>query len=161
MKPLLSAVIIAALFPLAAQAALSSSDAAYLTSAMQSQLGRYALAVLAQKNGTSHIRPLAKSIAAEASAETRTLDAIAKRNGIAPPRHPGVRFNYHYSNLSTLHGSAFDRRFVQDLRIDDQIVSGNDQHQIRNGSDAQLRAFAKHRHNALQQEIGALAKLAA
>jgi putative membrane protein len=153
MKSLVAIVLTAALALASAAgtraASLDPADASYLHSAMQAQLGRYALATLAQKQGSSaKVKQLAKQIAKQAGADTQTLDAIAKQNGIAPEKHPGVRDSYHYSQLSSLHGAEFDSRFVTELKIDDDIGSGNDKTQAQSGKNPALRAFAK-RHGAM------------
>ncbi len=163
MKPMMlfaACLMLTTLAPSAASAALSPADARYLSSAMQTQLGRYALASLAEKTASSPaVKSLAASIASEASSETKTLDALARKDGVPIPRHPGLRDAYHYSQLSGLHGKTFDRRFVQELKIDDSIVSSGDRQEMRSGRDRQVTAFAKHRYGALQKELKALDRL--
>jgi len=159
MKFVFTMLLLAAL-PLLAQAALSNDDTTYLTSAIQSQLGRYALASLAQKNSdSSRVKSLAKTIATQATAGNRQLTSLAKANGVAVPTSPSVRFNYHYSELTGLHGKAFDREFVQDLSTDDQLAQGNDQTEMHNGSDPRLKDFAKKRYSSLQKELQSLGKI--
>ncbi len=154
MKRALSLVALAVFLPLAASAALSSVDREYLTSAMQTQLGRYALATLAEKQaGSARVKQLAKSIAGEATRQTRALDALAKKHGVPVATHSSVRDRYHYSRLIGVHGTAFDRRFVQELLVDDQIASSNERSQMRHGQDSELRAFAAHRYRALANEL--------
>lgn len=143
----------------AAAATLNHTDRSYLTSAMQSQLGRYAIASLAEKNGTAPVKAYAKTMAAEAAAETRTLDAIAKQQGIPPAKHPGMEDSYHYSQLSGLHGAAFDRQFVMDTTISDDLLKSTDRREAAHGSDPRLKAFARHRLNAIAAETKKLAKL--
>lgn len=144
----------------ATAASLSKNDASYLKTAMQVQLGRFALASLAVKQGSSpKVKALAKTIAAQASAETRRLDALAASYGIPPAKKPTTRASYHYSELSSLHGSDFDSTFVQQLSIDDQIAASNDQQQSKSADDATLRAFAKHHYESLQKEIDKLGSI--
>lgn len=148
---------LALMLPLSAIAALSNRDAGYLRAEMQNQLGRYALATLAEKRAsTAQLKQLAASMATEATAHTRALDKIAKRNGIPVPAHPSVRSSYHYSQLAGLQGKAFDRRFVQLLGVDDRIARSNEQAEMSGGSDAALRALAEHHDRTLQNELRAL-----
>lgn len=160
MKSVLATVMIAALLPLTALAALSKTDSNYLTSAMQSQLGRYALASLAQKNASSaSVKHLAASIAAQAAAATRKLDAIAKANGVPVAKGPSVRDSFHYSELSGQHGSSFDRSYVRELKIDDQITLSNDKSAMRTLHDSALRAFAGQRRGKLTKELSRLSSI--
>lgn len=152
--------MIAVCFPLCANAALSDNDASYLKTEMQSQLGRYANASLAESHASSaSVKALAKSIAAQAGAATRELDAIAKRNGIPAAKHPGTRDSYHYSQLNGLHGKDFDRRFVLDMKIDDEMMSSRDQTAAKQLHDAALRHFAQHHQAALRNELKRLNNL--
>lgn len=160
MKLRLTIFLFAAALPLAAHAALSSDDTTYLTSAIQSQLGRYALASLAQKNGASpQIKSLANSIALQSTASTRTLTSIAKANGVPVPTGPSAGDSYRYSTLSGLHGRAFDQRFVQELSTDDQLAADNDKLEMSSSGDARLKSFAKNRYQALQKELHVLNKI--
>ena len=154
---LLSIVLTAALLPLSlitAQAAsLSQSDSDYLNSAMSAQLGRFALASLAEKQASSaQVKSLAASIASQSSTATRALETLAKTYGVAPAKGPPVQASYQYSQLSDLHGSQFDSRFIQELKIDDDTVSSDDQSEAQGGRNTQLKSFAKQRYAALQNE---------
>jgi putative membrane protein len=158
MKALLIAAAMSSLSLLSAQAAsISNTDATYLNSAMQTQLGRYALATLAEKQAASpKLKSLAKSIASDASRESQQLTSLAKQYGVQPPKGPGTSASYHYSQLSGLQGSEFDQRFVQALTMDDGEALDTHQTEARSGSDAKLREFAKQRVSALQHEQKAL-----
>jgi predicted outer membrane protein len=141
-------------------AALSSSDSSYLTAAMQTQLGRYALATLAQKNASSSaVKSLARSIATQSGTDSNLLNKIAKQNGVPVATQPDMRFSYHYSQLTGLHGKSFDRQFVQELQVDDQFASSTDQGAMNSVKSAQLRAFAKRRYSSLQKELKTLSNL--
>lgn len=162
MKLVSATVMIAAMLPLCASAALSQNDTSYLTSAMQTQLGRYALASLAASHASSSaVKSLAKSIATQAGSETRTLDAIAKKNGVPVAKGPSVRDSYHYSQLNGLHGKAFDRQFIQEMNVDDQIVISNDDGALKGVKDSSLRAFAQRRSAALKKELTKLKSIKA
>jgi predicted outer membrane protein len=160
MKFAITLFMIAAVLPLPAYAGLSTDDTTYVTSAIQSQLGRYALASLALKSASSpQIKNLAKSMTAQSTAANRTLTSIAKANGVPVPASASVRDNYHYSSLSGLHGKAFDQQFVQVLSTDDQLVLSTHQTEMRSGGDSRLKAFAKSRYHELQKELQVLGKI--
>jgi Domain of unknown function (DUF4142) len=140
-------------------AGLNAGDTSYLTSAMQVQLGRYALATVAAQHGTGAVKSFAHSVAVQSSADSRTLDALAKRYGVPPAKGPLLRDSYHYGQLRNLKGDALNGRFVMDLRIDDELRMSAEKHQMESGSNAALRAFAKRRYASLQHELNALSHL--
>lgn len=161
MRRILALAFAAALSPLclstAQAASISSTDSTYLQQSMQSQLGRYALASLAEKQASSNdVKALAKSIASDASRETQMLTALAKQYGVAPAKSPDVRASYHYSQLTDLHGKQFDQQFVQGLKIDDSMAVERHTSEAQSGQDPKLRALAKQRAQALQHEQQAL-----
>jgi putative membrane protein len=144
----------------AAASSLSQSDESYLNSEMQTALGRYALASLAQKQASSpNVKQLAQNIQTQSSTESQHLEKIAKQYGVSPPKSPSVRDSYHYSQLTGLHGKAFDQQFVQELTVDDDIVSGNNQSEAQSGQNPQLKAIAKQQYATLQHEKQALSQI--
>lgn len=153
-------ILVATALMLAAVPALAASldkdDAAYLTTAMQVQLGRYALATLAAQHGSGSVQTLAKSIASQSSSDSRSLGALAKRYGVTPPKGPTLRDSYHYSQLNGLRGADLNRRFVMEMQVDDQLRLSAEKHQMQSGSNAELKAYAKRRYAALQHELAAL-----
>jgi putative membrane protein len=160
MKRFFGLTALVVLLPVCAGAALSNGDSTYLTSAMQAQLGRYALATLAVHNASaSSIKSLARSIAMDAGAQTQKLDAIAKQNGVPVATQPSVRDSFHYSQLSGLHGAAFDRQFVQALQVDDQFAASNAQSEMSGLQDSRLRSYAKRQYETLQRELKTLSKM--
>jgi putative membrane protein len=156
-----SLIVAALLLPAlpAAAASLSQQDSAYLTSAMQAQLGRYALATLVAKDGSGAVQNYARSVAKDASANTMLLDAMAKKNGVPIPKGPSTLDEYHYSQLQGLHGKDLNSRFVDDLRVDDGMEQGNVKTEMTSGQDPELKAYAKRRYAAMQHETAQLSHL--
>lgn len=126
---------------------------------MQVQLGRYALATLVEKGGSGAAKTLAHSIATQSSTSLRQLDSLAKKYGVTPPKTPDSRLMYHYSELSSMQGSSLNQGFAQDLKIDDEMMNDTDQTEMQQGQSADLKAFAKQRHEAIQQELSQLQHL--
>lgn len=157
MKPslVLTAALLLAALP-AAAASLSKQDSTYLKTAMQVQLGRYALASVTAKHGTGSVKTLARSIAKDAAHNTRTLDALAKRYGVAIPKRPLFFDTYNYSQLSGLKGHALDQRFVMDLRTDDGMDQSTAKTEMQKGSNAAIKAWAKRRYAAMRHEAAQL-----
>lgn len=158
---LMCAAALTSLALLPAQASgLSKDDASYLTITMQAQLGRYALGTLAMKNAHSpKVKAFAKALAGDAGAQTRHLDAMAKRYGLPIAKQPDVRASYHYSQLSGLHGAQFDRRFIQDLQIGDSVAVEQQSAEAKNGANEALKKYAQQRLQALNREQSNLGSL--
>lgn len=143
----------------AAVISLSSSDRSYLTNAMQAELGRYALAASAQKRGDASVKAFGKTLAVNSAARTSALDALARASGVPIPKKPLVRDSFHYAQLSGMHGSRFDRVFIMDMRIDDEMLLSREQSEARHGNNARLKALASKRAAALRAEIAELGRL--
>jgi predicted outer membrane protein len=155
MQVLLAAVLTASAIP-AAAASLSSSDAEYLTTAIQIQAGRYAMATYEQQHGTGAVKSFAASVVAQSSSDSRMLNALAKKYGVTPPKGPLVQDNYHYTQLVGLSGSALNKSFAREFRISDQVNLETYRDEMNHGQDAKLKAHAKQRFQAVQQEIKTL-----
>jgi predicted outer membrane protein len=140
-------------------ASLSADDSTFLQSAIQIQAGRYALASYEQQHGSGRTKSFATSVAAQSAKDSRTLASWAKRYGVTPPKGLQVQDQYHYGQLQGLSGSALDKTFVREFRISDQINLDTYKAQAKNGSDGQLKTYAKQRASAVQQEINALKHL--
>ncbi|HLI95625.1 MAG TPA: DUF4142 domain-containing protein [Candidatus Baltobacteraceae bacterium] len=150
---LLATVIPAAAVP------LSQQDTAYLTSAMQEQLGRYALATMVSRSGSGAVQSYARNVVKDAAANTTALDALAKRDGVAIPKGPNTLDDYHYSQMQGLHGSRLDQEFVDALRADVGMEQDNVKTEMTSGQDPSVKAFAKKRYSAMQHEATQLKQL--
>lgn len=155
----LTAAVIALMCVPASAASLNTQDSEFLTTAMQIQAGRYALASYAQQHGSGKVKAFAASIVTQGTADSRMLTGLAKRYGVTPTSKLLIQDQYHYGQLQGLSGSALDKSFVRELRISDQINVDTYKEQTRKGSDATLKTYAKQRYAALQHEITALKKM--
>lgn len=153
------AMCVAAAPPVANAASLSKADSTYLQSAIQTNLGRYAMGSLGQdKATTDSLKSMAKTMATESNTESKTLDGIAKNAGIEPPTKPTLTQTYHYSNISDAKGKDFDQAFAQAILIDDQEALDTNQQEVQSGTDPQLKALAKKNIDMLQSEIKTVQK---
>lgn len=149
-----------AIAPLSGQAAaLSQNDSTYLQTAIQTQLGRYAIASLGQsKASAAPLKSVATRMFAQAAGDNKLLAGIAKQNGVAPPTKPTMIATYHYSTISGLSGKAFNSQFAQAVLIDDKQALDESKQEAANGSNPQLKVYAKKRVDALQSEIKTVQK---
>lgn len=153
---LIASALLLATAPALASAPLNPDDSSYLTGALQTQLGRYALATYEVQHGSGSAKTLAQSIATQSSGDLRTLTTLAKQNNVDVPKGPAVRDSYHYSQMSGMKGKALDQEFLQDMQIDDQMRISTDQDEMQSGANDTLKTYAKHRYTALQTELNAL-----
>ncbi len=155
---LILSALLASVLP-AAAASLSQQDTAYLTSAMQEQLGRYALATMVSRSGSGTVQSFARNVVKDAAANTTALDALAKRDGVAIPKGPSTLDEYHYSQMQGLHGAQLDREFVDALRADVGMEQDDVKSEMTSGQDPAVKAFAKKRYSAMQHEASQLKQL--
>jgi Domain of unknown function (DUF4142) len=152
----LAATMLVSLALPAAAASLSNTDAEYLTTAIQIQAGRYAMASYEQQHGTGAVKSFAASVVVQSASDSRTLEKLAKQYGITPNKGLLIQDKYHYSQIASLSGSALDKSFARELRISDQINQDTYRTEMRQGQNSTLKAHAKQRYAALQQEITTL-----
>ena len=153
------AMCLAAAPPVANAASLSKADSTYLQSAIQTNLGRYAIGSLGQNKATTDsLKTIAKSMATDSNSESKTLTEIAKSAGVEAPTKPTLTQTYHYSNISDAKGKDFDQAFAQAVLIDDQEALDTNQQEVQSGTDPQLKAIAKKNIDVLQTEIKTVQK---
>lgn len=140
----------------AAAASLNSTDAEFLSTAIQIQAGRYAMATYEQQHGTGSVKSFASGVASQSTRDLNMLQKLAKESGVTAPNGPLVQDNYHYSQLVGLSGSALDKSFAREFRISDQVNADTYHSEIGDGQNAALKAYAKQRYLAVQHEISAL-----
>lgn len=140
----------------AAAASLNSTDADFLSTAIQIQAGRYAMATYEQQHGTGTVKGFATGVASQASHDLTMLQQLAKQSGVNPPKGPLVQDNYHYSQLVGLSGSALDKSFAREFRISDQINADTYHDEMGGGQSSTLKAYANQRYVAVQHEIDKL-----
>jgi hypothetical protein len=66
---------------------------------------------------------------------------------------------YHYGQLQGLSGSALDKTFVREFRISNQINADTYKEEVKSGSNATLKSYAKQRVAAVQHELTTLQHL--
>ncbi|MDQ2664017.1 MAG: DUF4142 domain-containing protein [Candidatus Eremiobacteraeota bacterium] len=120
------------------------NDGDFVKSAVQIELGRYALGVAGLKRAHAReLRALAKQVSSDGSASNRWLVGFARKHRIRVPSHPNLRATYQYSRLVGLSGAAFDRVFAQSVVVDASLALDTYKQELRNTKDAALRDFVK------------------
>jgi hypothetical protein len=152
---LTAAALIVAVVP-AAAASLNSTDTDFLTTAIQIQAGRYAMASYEKQHGTGAVKSFAATVVVQAAHDLNMLQTLAKQSGVTAPKGLLVQDNYHYSQLVGLSGSALNKSFVRELRISDQVNVDTYGSEIKQGQHQTLKTYAKQRYAAIQHEINTL-----
>lgn len=135
----------------AASASLDSASVSFMKEAQQQALGAYAIASLAEKRAsTSAIRNLAHRTVASTTQANNFLKQFALQHGAKLPNKAATLDTLQYSNLSGLHGSSFDARFLERIHMDALIAADTYGTYARSGRNPQLSAFAKHQLNTIQ-----------
>jgi putative membrane protein len=144
-----------------AAASLSSNDVSFVQSAEHDAMGNYALAALARGRAqTPTVKDLAKEILSNASSATDFIRRYASTHGVKTDNKPGLRADSQYAEISSDTGTAFDRAFARDIRIDASIAKDTYEREAQHGSDRVLRRFARQQLDAMQKFAAAAQKAA-
>ncbi|MDJ0389127.1 DUF4142 domain-containing protein [Roseomonas sp. E05] len=141
---------------------LSTSDAAFMTSATRGGLAEVQLGQLAQQNGRSQaVKAFGQRMVTDHGQANQEMMALAQRKRITPPDDIGAEHQRTYEELARLRGSAFDRAYaqamVQDHREDLQAY----QSEAMNGTDPEVQAFAARHVPVLQEHLRMAQRLSA
>ena len=131
---------------------LSTSDAAFMTTAVRGGLAEVQLGQLAQRNGSSAVvKRFGQRMVEDHGRSNQEMMALAQRKEITPPSGVGAEHQRTYDDLAKLRGRAFDRAYAQAMVKDHQEDLRAYQDEAANGTDPDVKAFAA-RHVPLLQE---------
>ena len=122
---------------------LSTSDASFITAATRGGMAEIRLAELALRNGQSPaVKAFARKLMADHGGGNQELAALAQRKEITPPEGIGAEYQGVVDDLAKLRGRAFDRAYAQAMVKDHEDDIREYQTEARDGTDADVRAFA-------------------
>jgi putative membrane protein len=122
---------------------LSTSDAAFLTTAARGGMAEVELGQLAQRNGGSAaVRRFGQRMVEDHGRANQEMAALAQRKQTAPPTGIGAEHQQTYDQLARLRGAAFDRAYAQAMVQDHQEDLREFQAEAQNGTDPDVRALA-------------------
>ena len=131
---------------------LSTSDAAFMTTAARGGLAEVQMGQLAQQNGRSAVvRRFGQQMVSHHGRSNQEMVALAQQTQLTPPSTIGAEHQRIYDDLAKLRGSAFDRAYAQAMVRDHQEDPRAYQAEAQNGTDPDVRAFAA-RHVPILQE---------
>jgi putative membrane protein len=133
---------------------LSTSDAAFMTTAARGGMAEVQLGQLAVQNGQSAaVRRFGQQMINDHGRANQELMALAQRKQITPPSGIGAEHQQTYDTLAGLRGSAFDRAYARAMVQDHQEDLRAYQNEAQNGTDADVKAFAARSVPLLQEHL--------
>lgn len=135
-----------------------ATDAAFVTMAAQGGIGELQMAAVAiRKSRNPIVISYVRLMRADHTKNNSQLNAIALKEHLAMPTDPGAANQAVIANLQTLSDADFNRGYLNSqIAAHTQMLTVM-QNEIKNGRDAQLKAFAKMTLPVVQQHL-ALAK---
>lgn len=140
--------------------AVTADDAKFATDAANGGMAEVALGKLAQQKTTNvQIKDFAAMMVTDHSKANDALMAIAKTKNITLPATVDADHQKKMDDLSKLTGKDFDKAYV------DAMVDGHKstltlmQNEAKNGSDADLKAFAANTAPTVQTHLDAINKI--
>jgi putative membrane protein len=140
---------------------LSTSDAAFMTSAARGGMAEVELGQLAQRNGRSTaVKRFGQQMVEHHGRSNQEMMALAQRKQITPPSGIGAEHQQTYDDLAKLRGGAFDRAYAQAMVKDHQEDLRAYQDEAANGTDPDVKAFAARHVPLLQEHLRSAERLA-
>lgn len=131
---------------------LSTSDAAFMTTAARGGMAEVQLGQLAQRNGRSAaVKRFGQRMVTEHGQANQALMALAQQKQIAPPDGVGAHHQQTYDDLARMRGSAFDRAYAEAMVQNHQQDLEAYRLEAQNGTDPDVKAFAA-RHVPILEE---------
>jgi len=122
---------------------VSENDREFARKAADAGLLEVRLGELAQKNGVSaDVKKLGEHMVSDHSKANNELKAIASKKGISLPSALGEKNQKKYNELAAKKGADFDQAYSEYMVEDHEMVISMFEKQVKDGNDADLKAFA-------------------
>jgi putative membrane protein len=133
---------------------LSTSDAAFMTTAARGGMAEVEMGQLAQRNGRSPaVKRFGQTMVSHHGRSNQEMVALAQQKQITPPSTIGAEQQRIYNDLAKLRGNAFDRAYAQAMVRDHQEDLRLYQEEAANGTDPDVKAFAARHVPVLQEHL--------
>jgi putative membrane protein len=144
-------------------ASTTAGDSSNVTFAKKAGMGGMAeiqLSKLAQqKSNDKKIKDFAAMMVTDHTKAADTLSAIANSKNITLPTNLDADHQKKYDDLSKMSGADFDKAYVKIMVSDHQDALNLFQDEAKNGTDAQLKAFAGKVAPTIQMHLDAINKI--
>jgi putative membrane protein len=142
--PAFLAALGAIVFASSAHVGATSADTPFAKKAAMGGMGEVVLARIAMQNGSSpSIKAFAQRMITDHGQANLELMSLAKREGIALPTSIDPPSAMMQKKLASLHGSTFDRAYLQGQESAHVATENLLKNEISSGSDPALVSFAK------------------
>ena len=139
-KKLLPAIL---LVPALAVGADRTPDQEFYEEAAQSGLAEVELGKLAQEKARSpEVKAFGAMMVKDHTAANEKLKALAAQKGVKLPTKPGLEHTATKAKLEVLSGETFDKSYVKGMVDDHEDDIEDFEEQVREGKDADAKAFA-------------------
>lgn len=133
---------------------LSTTDAAFMTTAARGGLAEVEMGQLAGRNGRSAaVKRFGQTMVSHHGQANQEMAALARQKQITPPSTMGAEQQQIYDDLSRLRGSAFDRAYARAMVEDHQEDLRLYREEAANGTDPDVKAFAARHVPVLQEHL--------
>jgi putative membrane protein len=121
----------------------SSPDGKFAAAAASGGMAEIKLGKLAQQNANSDaVKSFGQQMVTDHSKAGDDLKSVAQKEGMALPMDISKEDQVTYDRLSQLHGTQFDKEYVQDMVTDHQKDIADFQKEASSGKNASLKDFA-------------------
>ena len=133
---------------------LSTSDAAFMTTAARGGMAEVEMGRLAQQNGRSPaVKRFGQTMVSHHGRSNQEMMALAQQKQITPPGTMGAEQRGIYDDLAKLRGAAFDRAYAQAMVRDHQEDLRQYREEAADGTDPDVKAFAARQVPLLQEHL--------
>lgn len=140
-------------FAMTAQGQMNA-DKQWATKAAGGGMAEVKLGQLAQDHAASQqVKDFGQRMVDDHSKANDQLKSIASNKGISLPSDMDPKDQAVYTRLSSLHGAAFDRAYMNDMVKDHKTDIAEFQKESQSGSDPDLKQFATSTLPTLQKHL--------
>ncbi len=133
---------------------LSSKDKEFVNEAAQGGLAEVQLGKLAaQQAESSDVKQFGQRMVQDHTKANSELVSLARTKGVTPPSGPSAKDKATMTKLSAMHGSSFDRAYMDDMVNDHKKDVADFERYAKEGTDPDLKAFAQKTLPVLQEHL--------
>ena len=141
---------------------LSTTDANFINTVGAGGHAEIAFGQVAQSQATrTDVRAFAAQMVSDHTTAGNELDTLAQNKKMTPPSDMDLVHKSKFNQLKNTYGSEFDRVYMQGQVEDHTAVVNAFQNEISNGSDADVKAFARKYLPIVQHHLDMARKIAA
>ncbi len=139
---------------------LDRTDKAFLRKAAEGGLAEVQLGQLAEQQGSSEaVKQFGQRMVTDHSKANDQLMTIAQNLNVPLPTTLSKHDQKEFDKLKSLHGTAFDKAYARDMRMDHRLDIHEFEREAKHGKDTQLKQFADSTLPTLKEHLALAEKL--